>query len=96
LFVGDPGNVPVAAGAAAVSAPQLYPYYPKQLLGLLGGIKGAAEYEYELAHRYPQFDKVDKPALRMMGPQTMAHVVVMVFIILANIAFFQGRKAGQK
>lgn len=96
LFVGDPGNVPVAAAAAAVSAPQLYPYYPKQLLGILGGVKGAAEYEYELAKRYPQFEKADKPALRMMGPQTMAHVVVMVFIILANIAYFKGRKAGRK
>lgn len=96
LFVGDPGNVPVAAAAAAVSAPQLYPYYPKQLLGILGGIKGAAEYEYQLAKQYPQFSDVDKPALRMMGPQTMAHLVVMVFIVLANIAYFKGRKAGGK
>jgi hypothetical protein len=96
LFVGDPGNVPVAAGAAAVSAPQLYPYYPKQLLGILGGIKGAAEYEFELIRRYPRFAKIDTPALKMMGPQTLAHVVIMAFIVLGNIAYFRGRKGGKK
>ncbi|MFQ6008734.1 MAG: hypothetical protein ACE5K8_07270, partial [Candidatus Zixiibacteriota bacterium] len=28
LFVGDPGDVPIGVGVAAVVAPQLYPYYP--------------------------------------------------------------------
>jgi hypothetical protein len=51
LFIGDPGDVPVAVGTAAVVAPQLYPYYPNQVVGILGGIKGAAEYESELVHK---------------------------------------------
>lgn len=96
LFVGDPGNVPIATGVAAVVAPQLYPYYPRQLLGILGGVKGAAEYESELVRRYPQFKNSDTPGLRMMGPQTLAHLVVMSFIVIGNILFFRSRKRGQK
>ncbi|HWR84105.1 MAG TPA: hypothetical protein VN285_12460 [Candidatus Deferrimicrobium sp.] len=92
LFVGDPGNVPIGVGVAAVTAPQMYPYYPQQLVGILGGVKGAAEYESELAHRYPRFAHTDQPGLRMMGPQTLAHVVIMAFIVIGNLAFFRGKK----
>jgi len=90
----DPGNVPVGCGVAAVVAPQMYPYYPKQLLGLLGGIKGAAEYESELVHHYPQFADTDTPGLRMMGPQTLAHMVIIVFILIGNFSFFINRRKG--
>ena len=92
LFVGDPAGVPTAAGVAAVVAPQLYPYYPKQLLGLLGGVKGAAEYESHFKRRYPQFADMPTPATIMMGPQTVAHIVIMAFIIIGNILFFVGRR----
>jgi len=92
LFIGDPGNVPVAPGLAAVVAPLIYPYYPKQALGLLGGVKGAAEYESELKSRYPRFEEQETPALRMMGPQTLAHIVVMAFIVIGNITYFRSRR----
>ena len=96
LFVGDPGNVPIATGVAAVVAPQLYPYYPKQLIGILGGIKGAAEYESELKERYPRFENSPTPGLKMMGPQTLAHIVIMAFIIIGNVTFFvQKRREGK-
>jgi len=92
LFVGDPADVPVGVGVAAVVAPQLYPYYPRQVIGILGGIKGAAEYESELVDTHPEFADMDKPGLRMMGPQTLAHMVIMAFIVIGNIAFFRGRR----
>lgn len=92
LFVGDRVHVPVAAGVAAVVAPQMYPYFPGQLIGILGGIKGAAEYESALIHAYPQFASQDTPGLRMMGPQTLAHVVIIAFIIFGNVAYFVGRR----
>lgn len=92
LFAGDPTKVPTAGGAAAVSTPLLYPYYPKQLVGLLGGTKGAAEYEELLLRKYPRFKSLPMPALRMMGPQTMAHVVIIAFIVIGNIAYFRSRK----
>ena len=96
LFVGDPGRVPVAAGVAAVVAPQMYPYYPKQLLGILGGIKGAAEYESELVKNYPELGDLDTPGLRMMGPQTLAHMVIIAFIIIGNFSFFVARRQGRR
>lgn len=96
LYVGDPGNVPVVAGAAAVSSPQLYPYYPKQLLGILGGIKGAAEYEQHLAEVHPRFADTARPAVKMMGPQTLAHVVVMIFIVIGNVIYFRSRREARK
>lgn len=96
LFIGDPGRVPIVGGAAAVSTPQLFPYYPKQLKGLLGGVKGGAEYESELKRRYPQFGAVETPAMKMMGPQTLAHLVIMAFIILGNVAYFRQRARGGK
>jgi len=97
LFVGDPTGVPTAAGVAAVVAPQLYPYYPKQLFGLLGGVKGAAEYESYFRDNHPEFENMETPAMVMMGPQTIAHVVIMFFIIIGNVLFFVGRrKEGQQ
>ncbi|UCD93497.1 MAG: hypothetical protein JSU69_06910 [Candidatus Zixiibacteriota bacterium] len=92
LFAGAPGNIPTAGGCAAVSAPLLYPYYPRQLLGLLGGIKGAAEYESELKKRYPRFETMPTPGIKMMGPQTLAHLVVMAFIVIGNISYFISRR----
>ena len=94
LFVSDPGHVPTAGAVAAVVAPQLYPYYPNQLLGILGGVKGAAEYESELKRVYPQFKNSDTPGLKMMGPQTMAHIVVMAFIIIGNVLYFRHQRGG--
>jgi hypothetical protein len=91
LFAGDLANVPVAGGCTAVSAPLLYPYYPHQLVGLMGGIKGAAEYEAALAATHPQLKPIRMRGIEMMGPQTVAHVVIMVFIIIGNVAYFMTR-----
>jgi len=91
LFAGDPGRIPVAGGSTAVQAPLLYPYWPNQLLGLMGGIKGAAEYESELITYYPKYKLKSKPGIKMMGPQAVAHIVIMLFIIIGNITFFAQR-----
>jgi hypothetical protein len=92
LFVGDPCRVPTAGGVAAVVAPMLYPYYPAQMCGLLGGIKGAAEYENHLRDNYPRFATMKTPAMEMMGPQTVAHVVILAFIVIGNVLFFVQRR----
>ncbi len=92
LFAGDPGNIPVIGGVTAVSAPLLYPYYPNQMLGMMGGIKGAAEYEAELLRHYPDFAELEHGGLEMMGPQAVAHIVIMLFIIIGNVTFFIDRR----
>jgi hypothetical protein len=95
-FAGDPVGVPVGGGVTAVEAPLLYPYYPKQLQGLMGGLLGAAEYEALVTEAYPEFEEAGKTALIRMFPQTVAHLVIVAFVILGNISFFatRGRERG--
>ncbi len=97
-FGGDRANVPVAGGVTAVEAPLLYPYYPRQLLGLMGGLQGAAEYEAALVQGYPQYKATSEVAIGKMGPQTVAHLVILAFIVIGNAAYFLGggRKGGQR
>jgi len=90
-FAGDLGNIPVAGASTAVAAPLLYPYYPQQMVGLMGGIKGAAEYESILAKTYPRYRHTPMRGSEMMGPQTVAHLVIMLFIVIGNIAYFMTR-----
>jgi RES domain-containing protein len=92
-YASVPGRIPIVGGSAAVKSPELFPYVPSQCIGLLAGIKGAAEYEQMLIERYPQFDRPEcRTALERMGPQTVAHLMVMVLIVLGNAAHLAERK----
>ncbi len=74
-------GVKLGSGCTAVSAPEFYPYVQSgQLVGLLGGMKGAAEYE----------KLVQRPgtAQRGMDAQSVSHIVVFLFILIGNIAYF--------
>jgi hypothetical protein len=90
-------GTPVAVGCTAVSAPKFYAYYEsKQMLGLIGGLKGASEYERLLLDGYPRVKTVyDDPmvfnAMRGMDVQTIIHAVIIAFIIIGNLAYFLGR-----
>jgi hypothetical protein len=82
------------AGSTGVQTPQLIPYYPNQMAGILGAIKGAAEYEYlvnEAARKAdpaavvpPRFQE----AQRRMAPQLFGHVLMVALIVLGNVVFF--------
>ena len=87
IMVGnDKYNVKVAGGATAVSAPQMLPYLNKQqqLHGLLGGLKGAAEYEKLIG-------KVGM-ATAGMDAQSIAHLIIILFIVLGNINYYVEKK----
>jgi len=90
-FAGDRGGIPVSGGVTAVEAPLLYPYYPKQLLGFMGGLQGAAEYQAALVHKYPEYKEVSSGAIKLMVPQMVAHFVIIFFVVIGNIAFFVQR-----
>ncbi len=86
----------IVAGCTGVQAALLYPYIPEQLPGLLGAIKGAAEYEALVNSRYDGEQKRETPAkyqeaLRRMGPQSVAHLLMIGLIILGNVAYFLQR-----
>jgi hypothetical protein len=82
-------QIPVGAGVTAVMAPKQYAYAASgQLVGLLGGMKGAAEYEILSG----------KPALAVtgMGVQSMIHFLIIGLIIVGNLGFFMARRAKRK
>jgi len=97
LSAGDPGipiwvqvansrfGVQIIGGCTAVSAPQFYPYLQTgQMIGLLGGMKGAAEYEALINRK--------GTATAGMDAQSIAHLVIILFIIIANVTYFMMRK----
>ena len=93
MMAGDRYNVPVGGGCTAVSAPQFYPYLGAgQLVGLLGGLKGAADYETMV--RQGVENAPPGTATPGMAAQSIAHLVIMVFIVIGNVAYFAGRKKG--
>ena len=89
-----PDQIRIVAGCTGVQAPLLYPYIPSQLPGLLGAIKGAAEYEKLVIDKYGGLDPEPKylEAKRRMGPQMVAHILIIILIILANYVYFIEKK----
>lgn len=98
LYAATPFDIDMVCGVTGVGAPTLYTYVPEQLNGLLGAIKGAAEYEQAILAEYPDFRQNPKTqeALRRMGPQMVAHIYIIGLIVLGNIVFFTGRKRGER
>ncbi|WP_417848920.1 hypothetical protein [Thalassoglobus sp.] len=93
-----PNQIKMVAGCTGVQAPLLYPYIPEQLRGLLGAIKGAAEYESLVVDHYLKKDgkEPDKKYLegkRRMGPQLVAHLLMIGLIIVGNIVFFKQQRS---
>ncbi|MEK6621414.1 MAG: hypothetical protein AABZ13_02930 [Planctomycetota bacterium] len=77
----------MGAGCTAVMGPDMYPFLQsKQLNGLLGGLKGAAEYEA----------LVNKKANAVSGmrPQSVVHVIIIIFVIFGNVVFFVSKRSG--
>jgi hypothetical protein len=95
-FASTPFGIKTISGCTGVQAPQMYPYIPEQLAGVLGAIKGAAEYEAALDEAYQSIDDNPKAqeAKRRMGPQLVAHSLMIVLILLGNWIFFMSRKRG--
>lgn len=78
---------PLAIGCTAVSASQYYPYLNSgQIRGLLGGLRGAAEYEV----------LAGKPDLATAGmdAQSIVHIILVLAIVLANTAYVITLKRG--
>ena len=78
-------GLPMGAGVTAVMAPKCYSFLQTgQMVGLLGGMKGAAEYE-KLSENLGR-------ATRGMDPQSMIHLLIIVFILLGNIGYFVSKR----
>ena len=95
LYGGDPTGTPLAGGCTGIGTPEFLAYCPGQLVGLLGGLKGASEYEAALADRYPQH-AIPRQAGRAMGPQTVAHVLILIILALGNLAYLRPRRRRER
>jgi len=91
-----PDKIKLVGGCTGVQAPLLYPYIPEQLPGLLGAIKGAAEYEKLVMDKYggPNPDPKYLEALRRMGPQLVGHLLIILLIVVANVVYLVERRQG--
>jgi hypothetical protein len=79
----------MGAGVTAVMAPRCYTFLQtKQLVGLLAGMRGAAEYE-RLSENYGL-------ATIGMDSQSVIHLLIVFFIIVGNISYFVTRKGKSK
>jgi hypothetical protein len=82
-------RVAVGSGTTAVGAPNFYPYVQSgQLTGLLGGLKGAAEYETLI--EYPG------DATSGMDAQSIVHALIVVFILLGNAVYLMSLRSQKR
>jgi hypothetical protein len=91
IYGQGPYGFPYAIGCTAVSATDMYPYIQTgQSIGLLGGMKGAAEYE-QLMLENGYAEKLGDAA-KGLDSQSLCHLVVIAFILMGNIAHFAGKR----
>ena len=85
-YAGGRYGVRVAAGLSAVMVTTFTPYLDSgQLTGLVGGLKGAAEYEQLLGIR--------GAGTRGMDAQSSAHLAIILLVVLGNVAYFRNRRS---
>ncbi|MFC1712293.1 hypothetical protein ACFL6S_01425 [Candidatus Poribacteria bacterium] len=85
IYAGDTYDQTIAVGCTAVSAVGYYPFLnSNQIIGLIGGMKGAAEYE--------KLIDTSGTATAGMDSQSIAHIFIILLIVIANISYFAMRK----
>ena len=86
IWAGGKYHARIIAGNTAIQAVLIYPFLQTgQLAGMLGGLKGAAEYE-RLVGR-------DGAGVRGMDAQSLAHFLIVLFILLGNLGYLLQRRA---
>ena len=102
----DPKNVPLSSGCTSIMVTDAIPYVESgQLKGILAGMPGAAEYE-QMVYDF-MITKQDEgedlyinsnvnitkgKAYARMSAQSVAHLLMVLFIIIGNIAYYYTRK----
>ncbi|MCH7947111.1 MAG: hypothetical protein IIC66_04860 [candidate division Zixibacteria bacterium] len=82
-------DFPLALGLTGVMTAQYYPFLQsKQIMGLMGGLLGAAQYEH----------LADNPGLAKDGMrvQLPAHLLIILFIIIGNVGYLATRYRERK
>ena len=92
LYIQFCSGVPLAQGCTAVVGPELYPYLQSgQIVGLLVGLGGAAQFETET-----NFIGADGTpggqGTQRMGSQSLGHLLVMLLIVFGNLGAWASDK----
>ena len=88
-YAADPTGVTMSTGTTSIQVNEVMPYVQSgQIVGILGGMPGAAEYE----------SLIKQPGIGTSGmdAQSVAHLVIVGFIIFGNISFFVERRRSKK
>ena len=81
-------GVDVAVGTTAVSAPKYYAFMEAgQTIGVIGGMKGASEYEELVERAYPDLAGLSRTATVGMDVQSIVHLVIIFFILFGNLMY---------
>ena len=83
-------GIKIGSGVTAVMAPKIYAYVGSgQMTGLLGGMKGAADYE--------RLVKKPAAATKGMAAQSLVHLFIIFSVITGNIIYIvQRRQRGRR
>ena len=101
----DPKEVPLSSGCTSIMVTDAIPYVESgQLKGILAGMPGAAEYEkmvydFMIKEQLDQNNeyisdniKIEKgKAYARMSAQSVAHLLMVLFIIIGNISYYFSR-----
>ena len=100
-----PKNVPLSSGCTSIMVTDAIPYVESgQLKGILAGMPGAAEYEklvyeYMIEEQQNNNKYINKnieiqkgKAFSRMSAQSVAHLLMVIFIIIGNIAYYYTKK----
>jgi len=88
-YAADPVGITMSTGTTSIQVNEVMPYVQSgQIKGILGGMPGAAEYESLIGQAGIGTSGMDA--------QSVAHVIIVVFIIFGNISFFVERRRSKK
>ena len=88
-YAADPTGVPLSTGTTSIQVNDVMPYVQSgQVKGILAGMPGAAEYEA----------LIGSPGIGTSGmdAQSIAHLVIVIFIVFGNITYFIETRRAKK
>jgi hypothetical protein len=89
VFGKDKYKFEMGGGCTGVMAPGLYPLLRSgQINGLIGGLRGAAEYESLIEQK--------GKAVAGMDAQSATHVAIIVLVIICNLFYFSMRRTARQ
>ena len=96
----DRYKFPYGAGVTAVMVPDLYPVLQTgQMLGMMGGLRGAADYETLLKRSDPENKELMSAKARGtlgMTAQSATHLLIIIVVLAVNVRYLFRKLTGRE